>query len=370
VTYWKNIRELSGFFLSMGIMAFGGPAAHIALMQRELVERKKWIDQAEFLSLIGITNLVPGPNSTEMVMHMGYKRGKSLGLILGGLLFIIPGVVLSTLIAILVESQIDATQFQPVLITIQCAVIAIVSFAAFKLTKKAAKKSIDYLPIILALGLSFAGISSVYTLLITAGLFFVIHYAKSKQSLPLLAIVLAPKTLGFSSSFVFLQFLKIGSILYGSGYVLFAYLDDAFVKNGLLSNADLMNAIAVGQLTPGPILSTAAYVGFQMDGFSGAFLASLGIFLPSFILVFILSALVPKMLTNPHIKSFTHYLSLASVGLLIYVGFHLIYTVAQDWWTISCMIILTTISFVFQKLSTYYIILLGIVLGVVNLYVF
>jgi chromate transporter len=368
MTSWKNIRELSTFFFSMGILAFGGPAAHIALLQRELVERKKWMDQSEFLGLIGITNLVPGPNSTEMVMHMGYKKGKALGLILGGLLFIIPGVVLSTLIAFLVESQIDAEQFRPILITVQCAVIAIVSFAAYKLTKKATKKTFDYLPIVVALGLSFAGFSSVYTLLITAGLFFAIEFFKTKKGLPLLAIILAPKTIGFSSSFVFFQFLKIGSILYGSGYVLFAYLDDAFVKNGLLTSVDLMNAIAVGQLTPGPILSTAAYVGFQMQGFQGAFLASLGIFLPSFVLVFLLSALVPKLLTNPKIKQFTHYLSLASVGLLVYVSLQLIYTVGQDWWAITCMIVLTAISFVFQKLSTYYIILLSIGLGFVKLY--
>ena len=303
-----------------------------------------------------------------MVMHMGYKKGKSLGLILAGLLFILPGVILSTLLAYWFQSKVELSQYRPVLLGVQCSVVAIIIFAAYKLTKKAAKKKWDYAPILVAMVLSFVGVSSVYTLIITSLLFFGLAQIKPKSGLPLFAIMLVPKTVSLSSSFIFLQFLKIGSILYGSGYVLFAYLDDAFVKKGLLSSIDLMNAIAVGQLTPGPILSTAAYVGYQMKGFEGAILASLGIFLPSFVLVFILSTLVPKLLSYPKIKEFTQYISLASVGLLIYVGLQLLYSTGQNWWALICITVLTVICFVFKKLSTYYIIIFGVVFGCINLY--
>ena len=296
------------------------------MMEEEIVFKRKWMTPEHFLDLIVATNLIPGPNSTEMTMHCGHERGGWKGMFVAGICFIFPAVFITGLLAWFYIRFGDLPNVKPFIVGIQPAVIVVIIQASFKLGKKAIKNIELGIFGTIALGLNLYGFSEIVSLLATAilgSVYFVIkNKAQTNSFNPILLTLLGPSTVGISkltTLSVFLSFFKIGAILYGSGYVLFAYLDTEFVETGIMTRAALLDAIAIRQFTPGPVLSTATFVGFQLNGFWGAIAATTGIFLPSFLLVLLLNPLIPRMKQSAILKNFLNLMSVGAVALMITV---------------------------------------------------
>lgn len=321
-----NLQEVTLLFLRLGATAFGGPAAHIAIMHDEVVKRRKWLSDQEFLDLLGATNLIPGPNSTEMAIHLGYLRAGWPGLIAGGLGFVLPATLIVLLLA-WVYAQFGALpQAEWLLYGVKPVVIAIILQALWSLGSKAIKKLQMGLVAVTVLALYFLGVNEIA--LLFGGGFVVMLVANWRRLhkpeigaflLPLggTSIVSLASNIPFSLTTLFLTFLKIGAILYGSGYVLLAFLRaDLVVRYGWLTDSQLLDAIAIGQVTPGPFFTTATFIGYQLGGVSGALLATLGIFLPSFVFVAAVNPLIPRLRNSPWFSALLDGVNVASLGLM------------------------------------------------------
>jgi chromate transporter len=320
-----KLKEVFKLFLKLGFTAFGGPAAHIGMMHDEVVKRRKWLDEQEFLDLLGATNLIPGPNSTEMAIHISYKRAGWRGLILGGMSFIVPAMLIVLGLAWLYVQYGSYPQVDWLLYGIKPVVIAIVLQALWSLGRKAIKDWLTAVMVLIVIGLYWAGINEI-GLLFGGG--FVLLLLKNIKNFPLkkVAGVAVPGSLlaitsqavsGVQLPLLFFTFLKIGSILYGSGYVLLAFLRADFVVHlGWLTDQQLIDAIAIGQVTPGPVFTTATFIGYILAGLPGALLATLGIFLPSFVFVALSSPLIPKLRNSKFFGSLLDGVNATSLGLM------------------------------------------------------
>ncbi|WP_299211455.1 chromate efflux transporter [uncultured Dokdonia sp.] len=363
----KTLKEVALVFFKLGCFAFGGPAAHIAMMEDEIITKRKWMSREHFLDLIGATNLIPGPNSTEMTMHCGHERAGSKGLFVAGIAFIIPAVVITALLAYLYVSYGQLPEVAPFLFGIKPAVLAIIASAVLKLGKKAIKTTELIIIGILVLMTALLGVHEVVALL-GAGIIGTLYfYLKSKVTtskaiipLPILISTLLMKTPVLQ---VFWTFLKVGAILYGSGYVLFAYLDAELVSKGWLTRTELIDAIAVGQFTPGPVLSTATFIGYQLSGFGGALAATTGIFLPSFLFVLILNPFVPKMRSSKILSYFLDTVNVAAVAVMLSVLITMSIDTLTDWRAILIVGISAFFIFSKWKISVMWLIAGGAILG-------
>lgn len=362
----KSLSEVATLFLKLGIIGFGGPAVHIALMQEEVVRKKRWMTEEHFLDLVGATNLIPGPNSTEMTMHIGRERAGWKGLVVAGSCFIVPAVLITALFAWIYQEYGHLPHVQPFVSGIKPAIIAVVVSLMIDLGRKALK-SIELSIIgLLAAVAVLAGFNEIFVLF-SGGLLGIILYlvksqGKSAGSL-LPFILLQIPTLNLSNFKLFLIFLKIGAILYGSGYVLFAFLDAELVSKGLLTKQQLVDAIAVGQFTPGPVFSSATFIGWQISGISGAITATIGIFLPSFAFVTLLNPLIPKLRKSRIMSAFLDSVNVVSIAIILSVMIEIGRITLLDWRTILIAAISFLITFYFKKVNTAFIILGGAVLG-------
>lgn len=321
-----NLKEVIALFLKLGFTAFGGPAAHVGIMHDEVVKRRKWLDEQQFLDLLGATNLIPGPNSTEMAIHLGFLRAGWPGLVAGGVCFIAPAAGIVLLLAWIYERFGSLPQAEWLLYGIKPVVIAIILQALWSLGKKAIKNIPTGLAAGAVLVLYFLSFNEI-ALLFAGGLavMLVANFQRLKGRmapallLPLgsaVSISTATAT-PFSQSLLFLIFLKIGSVLYGGGYVLLAFLrSDLVVRYGWLTDAQLIDAIAIGQVTPGPLFTTATFIGYQLGGVSGALLATLGIFLPSFVFVAITNPFIPRLRNSPWLGTLLDGVNASSLGLM------------------------------------------------------
>ena len=366
----KKLTEVAIVFLRLGCFAFGGPAAHIAMMEDEVVHKRKWMDRQHFLDLIGATNLIPGPNSTEMTMHCGHERAGILGLFVAGACFIFPAVVITGILAWFYTSYGQLPEVAPFILGIKPAVLAIIASAILKLGKKALKSWEIAIIGVLVLTVSLLGVNEVIALVSAGILGTLFFYSKSKlisapkSIAPLFLFKISTATLiKLSSLKIFWTFLKVGAILYGSGYVLFAYLDAELVTKGWLTRLELMDAIAVGQFTPGPVLSTATFIGYQLGGFWGAITATLGIFLPSFLFVLILNPLVPKMRKSKVLGYFLDSVNIAAVAIMLSVLYVMSLDTLTDWKAVLIALISTVVIFGMKKINPMWVILGGSVLG-------
>ncbi|WP_281989825.1 chromate efflux transporter [Aquimarina aggregata] len=366
----NRLTEVATVFFKLGCIAFGGPAAHIAMMEEEVIHKRKWIDRQHFLDLIGVTNLIPGPNSTEMVMHCGYERAGIAGLFIAGICFIFPAVVVTGVLAWFYTSYGQLPEVAPFIFGIKPAVLAIIASAILKLGKKALKNweigSIG----ILVLVCSLIGINEIIALLSAGVLGTLYFYTKEKivsspkSIIPFFLLNISTTTfIKISSLNVFWTFLKVGAILYGSGYVLFAYLDAELVTKGLLSRSELIDAIAVGQFTPGPVLSTATFIGYQLAGFWGAVAATIGIFLPSFLFVLLLNPLIPKMRTSKVLRYFLDSVNIAAVAIMISVLLAMTIDTLIDWKAICIALLSIFMIFFVKKVNAMWVVLGGAILG-------
>ena len=364
-----KLKEVAIVFFRLGCFAFGGPAAHIAMMEEEVVTKRKWMTGSYFLDLIGTTNLIPGPNSTEMTMHCGYERAGKKGLFVAGLAFIFPAIIITAILAYFYVKYGDLPKVKPFVIGIKPAVLAIIASAVIKLGKKAVK-TIELTVIgVLVLVASLLGVNEVFALL-TAGVVGMLYfYLKERKVNSLNSIMPFFLVSGVSASIlkitainVFWTFLKVGAILYGSGYVLFAYLDAELVTKGWLTRVELLDAIAVGQFTPGPVLSTSTFIGYQLSGLSGALAATTGVFLPSFLFVLILNPYISRMQQSKVLRYFLDAVNVAAVAIMLAVLIIMTKETLVDWKTI--VIALTALFLVFKtKVSTIWVIIIGAALG-------
>ena len=364
------MRDLALLFLKLGFTAFGGPAAHIAMMHREVVEKRKWLSEQHFLDLIGATNLIPGPNSTELAIHIGKERGGWKGLLLAGCCFILPAVFITLSIAVLYRQYGQLPEVQPFIYGIKPAIIAVILAAVFPLAKKSLKSAWLAVIGIVVLILSLLNVNEIVLLFgagLAALLWTLISQKKSgslNSFLPMLFLQTADAGgLAVSNFNLFWLFLKIGAILYGSGYVLFAFLDTELVETGIIARAQLIDAIAVGQFTPGPVFSSVTFIGYQIGGTSGALVSTIAVFLPSFLFVALLNPLVKKMRHSVLFSAFLDAVNVASVAVIIAVCYAMGRDTITDWRTILIAVLSLIITFRVRKLNSAWIILGGSVLG-------
>ena len=307
----SSLKEIALLFLKMGTISFGGPAAHIAMMENEMVNKRKWLSEQHFLDLMGATNLIPGPNSTEMAIHIGREKAGWKGLIIAGICFILPAVTITLYFAWLYKQYGQIPKWQPFIYGIKPAIIAIIFAAIYPLAKKSLKTVelgiIGFISLVLCL----IGINLICVMFGSGLLAMALSAIKNnkisslKSVFPITLLQISNTTFASALNLkLFLSFLKIGAILYGSGYVLFAFLDSELVANGILSRQQLIDAIAVGQFTPGPVFSSVTFIGYQINGLTGAIVSTIGIFLPSFIFVALFNPLVKKMRTQNYSHHF------------------------------------------------------------------
>jgi chromate transporter len=327
-----GLRETARFFLKMGLVAFGGPSAHIAMLEDEVVARRHWMSREHFLDLVGATNLIPGPNSTEMMMHVGYERHGWVGLVTAGSLFVLPAALISGFGAWLYVRYGSLPELEPLLFGIKPAILAVILAAVWRLGKSAVKGS-PYVVIGAAVAVAvLLGLNEVVALILGAvgGTLFFRARARFEGAgvlVPFLALAqptaaggaaagaatAVPVSLGKLALF----FLKVGSILYGSGYVLVAFIKGGLVDRlGWLTESQLLDAVAFGQVTPGPVLSTATFIGYLVLGAQGAAVATAAIFLPSFIFVALLNPWIPRLRQNPVMASFLDAVNVTAVALM------------------------------------------------------
>ena len=319
-----SLRELAQLFLKLGSVAFGGPAAHVAMMQDEVVDRRRWFSRQRFLDLVGATNLIPGPNSTELAIHIGYERAGWAGLLVAGSSFIVPAMLIVMAFAWAYVEYGSTPAGEALLYGVQPVVIAIVVHALTKLAPTAGKDWLLRGIVAVSIGLFLAGFNE---LLILFGLGLLVMLVRNAARLgsgaaqlfyPLPLVLLAqdanvPVTL----ERLFLTFLKIGAVLYGGGYVILAFLQNDFVDRlGWLTQQQLIDAVSVGQVTPGPVFTTATFIGYVLKGVPGALLATLAIFLPSFFFVAISHRYIERMRSSKWFSGLLDGVNAAAVGLM------------------------------------------------------
>jgi chromate transporter len=315
-----TLREIALLFLKLGTIGFGGPAAHIALMEAEVVRRRRWLSHEEFLDLVGATNFIPGPNSTEMAIHVGYRKGGFPGLILAGVCFILPAATLVTLIAWAYVHYGTLPELGVILRSVKPVIIIVVAQAIWSLGKTAIKTPLLAAIAVCSVVLSAAGFHELVVLLIAGvagALASRVHTPARSLSVELLSI--------------FLFFLKVGSVLFGSGYVLLAFLRADLVERWhWLTAGQLLDAVTVGQITPGPVFTTATFVGYVLAGFPGAAVATIGIFLPAFVFVAISGRIVPQIRRSPVSAAVLDGVNAGSLALMVVVTAQLTRTAIVD----------------------------------------
>ncbi|MBM3949216.1 MAG: chromate efflux transporter [SAR202 cluster bacterium] len=367
-----RLKEAAVLFARLGLVSFGGPAAHIALMRDEVVRRRNWMGDQDFLDMVGATNLIPGPNSTEMAIHLGKRRAGWWGYLAGGVLFILPATLIVLALAVVYVRYGSIPQVEWLLYGIKPIMVAIVLFAVWGLARGTSK---TLMPILAAITVAFLYVFGVNELLLLAagGLVFVAIKAGWRNmghALLLLPLaggmpVLAAQTAGgYSLLTLTLNFLKIGAVLYGSGYVLLAYLRSDFVERlGWLTDQQLIDAIAVGQVTPGPVSTAATFIGYLTGSYPGAVLATVAIFLPAFVFVALLSHILPLVRRHEVASAALDGVNAASLGLMAGVAWQLGRAAVTDWFTVAALLAAVAVAWL-TKLNTLWLILAGGVAGI------
>ena len=325
----RRLRELALLFARLGATSFGGPAVHIAMMEDEIVRRRAWISREEFLDLVAASNIIPGPSSTELAIHIGHRRAGWPGLLVAGSCFIVPAMAAVLGVAWAYDTFGELPASQGFLYGVKAVVIAIVVDALWRLGRTALKSPLLVAVFASALTAGYVGIDEIAVLLV-AGV-FCLAAARAQRSrspaafLAPAALVAAPAVAApFSLGGLFFVFAKIGALLFGSGYVLLAFLRSELVESrGWLTEQQLLDAIAAGQITPGPLFTTATFIGYILGGVPAALIATLGIFLPAFVFVAATAPFVARIRTSPNARAFLDGVTVASLALMTMVSLQL-----------------------------------------------
>ncbi|HZU69665.1 MAG TPA: chromate efflux transporter [Ktedonobacteraceae bacterium] len=398
----NHLAEVALLFLRLGFTAFGGPAAHIAMMREEVVRRRKWISDERFVDLLGITNLIPGPSSTEFAIYLGYLRAGWPGLVIGGICFIGPAMLIVLTLAWAYVSYGSLPQVEWLFYGIKPIVIAIIAQVLVSLCRTVLKGAWSVMLGLLVLALYLPGTNTIALLFGGALLFGIIRWVERSyqrrhksgseisnvlMALPLASIqelrqyisltrisaglaAVATVAVPYSLPLLFLTFLKIGAVLYGSGYVILAFLRPEFVVNlHWLTDRQLLDAVSIGQFTPGPVSTTATFIGFMVGGWQGALVATVGIFLPSFIFIAIIHPLAATLRRSPWTSTLLDGLNIAAVALMAGVLFQLGQSALTDvvTWLIALVAFAVLLRF---KLNSAWLILAGAAIGLVRFWMF
>jgi chromate transporter len=376
----RHLGEVARLFLRLGFTAFGGPAAHIAMMRDEVVKRRQWVSDQHFLDMLGATNLIPGPNSTEMTIHLGYVRAGWPGLIVAGTCFILPAMIIVTGLAWLYVTYRSLPQVDWLLYGIKPVIIVVIAQALVGLGRKALKGPLTAIVGAVTLGLYFLGVSEI-GLLFAGGLSVMLienarrWRAARVSAWPLAWLGLNGAATALASTpitlpLLFGTFLKIGAVLYGSGYVLLAFMRGDFVARlGWLTDQQLLDAIAIGQVTPGPVFTTATFVGYVLGQVPGAILATIAIFLPAFVLVAISNPFIPRLRQSPWASGLLDGVNVTSLGLMAAVTFQLGQAALIDPLTVGVAAVAAVLHFRFRVNATWLVLggaAIGLLVSVVH----
>jgi chromate transporter len=363
-----SLGELASLFLRLGATAFGGPAAHVALMQYEVVHKRRWLSQEEFLDLYGATNFIPGPNSTELAIHIGYRRRGWAGLFVAGACFIVPAALIVAALAWAYVSYGGLPEVRGILYGVKPVILAVIAQAVLALGRSALKTK---LLLILAIGALSARLMGMNELLILAcaGLIALVFSRRkvygSTSMFTAAALGFSGKAIaafspaagvGFGLVKLFVFFLKVGSVLFGSGYVLIAFLrTDLVEKWGWLTEAQLLDAIAVGQFTPGPVFTTATFIGYILGGPAGAFL-------PAFFFVGISAPFIARFRRSPAASALLNGLNAASLAIMASAGLMLGKDGVSDWLT-GAICLVSLVLLLRRKVNSAWLVLGGGLIG-------
>jgi chromate transporter len=388
-----DLADVAMLFLKLGFIAFGGPAAHIALMREEVVRRRKWVTEQQFLDLLGASNLIPGPTSTELAIYLGYTRAGKFGLLIAGGLFIMPAMLIVLAFAWAYVNFGATPQANALLYGVKPVIIAVVVQAIYGLLRAAVKRVLLGVVVILTLALYTMGLDPLVPLF---GLSLLVVLIENKDRLirrapssappptapppppptaphsptglaalaPFAALApVAAAAATYSLATLFFTFLKIGATLYGSGYVLLAFLREDFVQRlGWLTDQQIVDAVAVGQFTPGPVFTTATFIGYLVGGLPGALVATVAVFLPSFVFVAIVYPFVPRLRQSPWTAAFLDGANAAAVGLMIAVTWQLGVTSIVDPLT-AALALLAAVLLIRFKVNSVWLVLGGAIIG-------
>ncbi len=371
------LGEIALLFLRLGATAFGGPAVHIAMMEDEVVRRRQWLSREDFLDLLGATNLIPGPNSTELAIHIGYLRAGWVGLMVAGVCFILPAMLIVTAMAWAYVSFGKLPEATAIFYGVKPVVIAVVLQALWGLGRTAIKTRFLAVIGLVATALNFAGINELMVLFgagIIAGLsYWSTHRKGAAPPAPLGLFGGVPLVSGVGAAGataaafglwpLFLFFLKVGSVLFGSGYVLLVFLRADLVERWhWLTQAQLLDAVAVGQITPGPVFTTATFIGYILAGPSGALVATAGIFLPAFFFVAASGPLVPRLRKSPVAGAFLDGINVASLALMAVVTFMLGKAALVDFVTIG-LAVASAVALIRYRVNSAWLVIGGALIG-------
>ena len=377
-----SLSELALLFLKLGTISFGGPAVHIAMMEEEVVRRRKWLSHEEFLDLLGATNLIPGPNSTEMAIHVGYKQRGWAGLLVSGTSFILPAAAIVFLFAWAYVRYGSLPQTAHALYGVKPVIIAIVLQALWHLARAAIKTKVLVVVGVVALVLNLLRVNELLVLFLAGIAVALLRWLSQQRSRgksfmalvpPAGFVTLAQAAISTATTIaptvglwpLFLFFLKVGSALFGSGYVLLAFLRADLVERWQwLTNEQLLDAVAVGQITPGPVFTTATFIGYLLAGTKGAVVATIGIFLPAFIFVAISGPLVPRIRRSPAAGAFLDGVSVASLALMLVVTYELGKAALVDFPTVG-LAVASALLLLRWKVNSVWLVLGGALLGFV-----
>jgi len=369
-----SLLELAGLFLRLGTLAFGGPPAHIAMMEDEVVSRRGWLTREQFLDFLGATNLIPGPNSTEMAIHVGRLRAGWPGLLVAGGSFILPSALMVTALAWAYVRFGSLSQVSGVLYGVKPIVIALIVQSVFKLGRTAVKST--WLAAVGAFTVlaSALGVDPLAVLAAGGALAALDYWSRSGRRISLPALLTGGAGLtgtatgsaaiaSFSLVSLFLVFLKLGAILFGGGYVLVALIRSNLVARlGWISERQLLDAVAMGQVTPGPLSTTATFIGYVLGGLPGAAIATVAIFLPAFFFVAISGPLVPRLRRSPLAGALLDGVNVAALALIAVVTWQLFRSAVVDWTTL----VLCALSFfllIRYRVNSVWLVLGGAVVG-------
>lgn len=372
-----ELKQIALSFLRLGTTAFGGPAVHIAMMDEEFVRRRGWVSQADFLDMLGASNLVPGPSSTEMAIHIGHQRGGWKGLVVAGVCFILPAMLIVMACAWAYVAFGSFPQVQSVLYGIKPVIIAVVLQALWRLGQTAIKNGFIAMVGLLGMAAALAG-GNVLTILLATGLVTIIqawikerHLSSNLAALPMPAKILMASTplmvgaIPISLSALFLVCLKFGAVIFGSGYVLLAFLQaDLVDRLHWLTQAQLLDAVAVGQVTPGPVFTTATFIGYLLGGVRGAVVATAGIFLPGFVFVAASRPLIPRIRRSKIAGAFLDGVNVGAVALMIAVTWQLGRAAVMDFPT-AAIAALSAVALIYFRINSIWLIFTGGLVGLI-----
>lgn len=374
----SNIAEIAGLFFKLGAIGFGGPAVTIGMMEDEAVHKRKWVSQAYFMEMLAATNIVPGPNATEMAAHLGYIRAGIPGLLVGGIGFILPGTLSSLALAVVYTRFGSLPQVEGIFQGINPVVAAILIAAIFRLGKGAFHDSKTILIALGSLTAAFLGVSEI-PIIVTSGLLAMLLYSQPITGLMPLFLgfyswAASPPGTGELIKNQLLQlglfFLKVGALLFGSTYVLIAFIQREMVeKYHWLTYQQMLDAVAAGQITPGPISSTATFSGYIVAGLPGALVATLGMFVPSFLIVILTGKYLPKLSKIPQMQYFLKGVTASAVAMIAHVTFSIILASVID--IPTALLVAAALFWLMRfRLDAFWLILVGILFGLVRSYLF